>query len=70
MYPGYGQEHLAKTHQWELRREAEHQQQAEILAPHRNVALLAVNKLGVLLRELRIGRKQVALSPKTITGHL
>ena len=70
MYPGYGQEHLARTHPWELRREAERQQQAEILAPHRNVALLAVNKLGALLRELRIGRKQVELSPKPITGNL
>ncbi len=70
MYPRYGQENLAKTHQWELRREAEHQQQAEILVPHRNVALLAVNKLGVLLRELRINRKQVELSPKPITGNL
>ncbi len=70
MYPGYGQEHLAKTHQWELRREAECQQQAEILMPHRNVALLAINKLGVLLRNLRINRKQVELSPRPITGNL
>ena len=70
MYPSYGQEHLAKTHQWELRREAVYQQQAEILAPHRNVALLAFNKLGVLVRELRINRKQVELSPRPITGNL
>ena len=70
MYPSYGQEHLAKTHQWELRREAEREQQAEIIAPHRNVALLAFNKLGVLVRELRIHRKQVQLNPKPITGNL
>jgi len=70
MYPRYGQEDLVKTHQWELRREAERQQQAEILAPHRNVALLAVNKLGVMLRELRIRRKQFEMSPKPITGNL
>ena len=70
MYSGYGQERLAKIHQWELRREAEHQRQAAMIAPHRNVALLAVNKLGVLLRDLRIGRKQVALRPKPVTGSL
>lgn len=70
MYPSYGQEHLAKTHQWELRREAERQQQAEMVAPHRNVAMLAFNKLAVLVRELRIGRKQVELQPRPITGNL
>lgn len=71
MYPSYGQEHLAKIHQWELRREAERQQQAEILAPHRNVALLAIKIPGVLLRNLRIHRKQqVKLNPKPATGNL
>jgi hypothetical protein len=70
MYPTYGQEHLAKTHQWEIRREAERQQQAEILAPRRNVALLAVNKLGVLLQSLRTGRERVELSRKPATGNL
>ena len=70
MYPRYGQEYLAKTHQWELQREAERQRQAELLAPRSNVALLVVNKLGTFLRELRIGRKQVALSPKPVTGAL
>ena len=48
MYPRYGQEDLAKAHQWELQREAEHQRRAETLVPHRNIALLAVNKLGSL----------------------
>ena len=70
MYSGYGQEHLAQTHQWELRREAERLQQAAMVAPHRNVALLAVNKFGALLRDLRIHRKQVALRPKPVTGNL
>ena len=73
MYPRYGQEDLAKAHQWELQREAEHQRQAETLVPHRNVALLAVNKLGSLFGGLRIQNKQVKraeLSPKPITGAL
>ena len=70
MYTSYGQEHLAKTHQWELRREAERERQAELVAPHRNVALLAVKKLGALWRELRIRGKQVELSPRPITGNL
>ncbi len=73
MYPRYGQEDLAKAHQWELQREAEHQRQAETLVPHRNVALLAFSKLGSLFGELRIQKKQVKraeLSPKPITGAL
>jgi hypothetical protein len=69
MYSGYTQERLARTHQWELRREAEHQRQAAILAPRRNIVLLAINKFGGLLAELRI-RKQVKLSPKPMTGNL
>ncbi|TMD43248.1 MAG: hypothetical protein E6I93_19645 [Chloroflexi bacterium] len=73
MYPRYGQEDLAKAHQWELQREAEHQRQAETLVPHRNFALLAVSKLGSLFGGLRIQKKQVKraeLSPKPITGAL
>ena len=69
MYSGYTQEHLARTHQWELQREAEHQRQVAMAAPHRNIAMLAFNKLGVLLRELS-SRKQVKLSPKPMTGNL
>lgn len=69
MYSGYAQEHLARTHQWELRREAEHQRQAQMLAPNRNIVLLAVNKLGGLFSEMR-NRKQVKLSPKPMTGNL
>ena len=69
MYSGYTQERLAEMHRWELRREAEHQHQVEMLAPHRNMALFAINKLGALLSEMR-NRKQVKLSPKPMTGNL
>jgi hypothetical protein len=73
MFLHYGQEDLAKTHQWELRREAEHQRETAILAPQRNVTLLAVSKLGALLGGLSIRRKPVKRlepSPKPITGAL
>ena len=73
MYPRYGQENLAKIHQWELQREAEHQRQAATLAPHRNVALLSLSKLASLFGGLRIQMKQMKraeLSPKPITGAL
>ena len=69
MYSGYTQERLAEIHQWELRREAEYQHQVEMVAPHRNIVLLAINKFAVLLRELR-SRKQIKLSPKPMTGNL
>ena len=71
MYPRYGQEDLAKAHQWELQREADHQREAAILAPHRNIAFFS--KLGLLFGGLRIQKKQmkqVELSPKPITGAL
>jgi hypothetical protein len=73
MYPRFGQDDLAKTHQLELQREAEHQRQAAILAPHRNIALLAINKLGLLFGGLRNQMKQVKrveLNSKPITGAL
>jgi hypothetical protein len=73
MYARFGQEDLAKAHQWELQHEAEHQRRAESLVPHRNVALLAVKKLGLLFEGLRIQRKQVkraGLNAKPITGAL
>ncbi len=70
MYPNYGQDHLAKTHQWELQREAAQQRQAASIAPHRNKARYAVNKLGLLLVRLGTWMKQVEQSPKPITGNL
>ena len=69
MYP-YRQEYMAKMHQWELQREAERQRLARMAAPHRNVVLLAVKKLGALWHGLRIHEKQVELSPRPITGNL
>lgn len=73
MYPRFGQDELAKAHQWELQREAEQQRQAAIVAPHRNIVLLAVNKLGLLLGGLRNKQKQMKraeLDSKPITGAL
>ena len=63
----------AKLHQWEMQREAEKQRLARLYAPHRNVALLALNKLGSLFGGQRSRTKQekrVALSPKPVTGSL
>jgi hypothetical protein len=73
MYMNFGQDHLTKTHQRELECVAEQQRQAATIAPHRNVAQLAVSKLGLLL--VRLGTlmnhmEQVKPSPKPITGNL
>lgn len=73
MYSNYVQGHLAKTHQWELQREAEQQRQAALIAPPRPMARDAISHLGWLL--MRLGnwmqqRKQVEGSPKPITGQL
>ena len=75
MYPYHVQAHLdlAKMHQGEILRELDQQHQAALQAPHRNVVLQAVNKLGLMLAGLKIRteqRKQVQLSPKPITGSL
>jgi hypothetical protein len=75
MHPNLFQGDLAKTHQWELAREAEHQRLAASasLSPKRNIVRLVISKLGVLLVGLGTWMKRVERveqSPKPVTGNL
>lgn len=75
MYVNNGQNDLAKTHRYELEREAERQRLAASVSalPKQNVLRLAINKLGVLLVRLGTWMKQaehIEQSPTPITGKL
>lgn len=75
MYPNLFQGDLAKTHQWELAREAEQQRLAASVSvsPNQNVVRLAISKLGVLLVGLGTWMKQMKRkeqSPMPVTGNL
>ncbi len=75
MYPNLFQGDLAKMHQWELAREAEQHRLAASasVSPGRNVARLAISKLGVLLVGLGTWMKElerVEQNPMPVTGNL